>query len=332
VETASLVRIGALDPFVAILRAAGAPTRPHLQLAAIPEEILSRPESLITKRQFYRFLDSVARDAGMLDVGLRAGERLSVPHLGAPGVEMRRAPTLLDACRVFAAFIDRFVEGNEIWIEEPGDGSAWLMNRVSGGPAPGKEIADHGAIPMLTSVVRLVTGDQWWPKRIQLQTRSMPEAFAASPYGEAEIEFSAPATGIQFRASLLSLPPRPITIAESGAFPEVFPATTAERVEGILEGHFRIGVPMNLEQISEIVGTAPRTLRRRLAEEGLSFRESLERARFRLAREYLGDPDLKIEAIAHHLGYSGSNNFVRAFRRMSGLTPGEFRRQDPAPR
>jgi AraC-like DNA-binding protein len=332
VETARLIRIGALDPFVAILRAAGAPARPHLQLAAIPEELLARPESLITKRQFYQFLDSVARDAGIPDVGVRAGERLTVPHLGAPGVEMRRAPTLRDACRVFAAFIDRFVEGNEIWIEEPGDGTAWLMNRVSGGPAPGKEIADHGAIPMLTSVVRLVTGDEWLPKRIQLQTRSMPEAFANSPYGEVAIRYSEPSTGVQFPASLLSLPPRAIAVAESSGFPELLPSTTAERVEGILEGHFRIGVPMNLEQISEIVGTAPRTLRRRLAEEGLSFRESLERARFRLAREYLDDPELKIEAIAHHLGYSGSNNFVRAFRRMSGLTPSQFRRLDASAR
>lgn len=326
-ETASLVRIAALDPFVAILRAAGAPAGPHLELASIPAELLAQPDSLITKHQFYQFLDSVAHDAGMPDIGLRAGERLTVPHLGAPGVEMRRAPTLRDACRVFAAFIDRFVEGNEIWIEEPGDGTAWLMNRVSGGPAPGKEIADHGAIPMLTSVVRLVTGDGWLPKRIQLQTRSMPEAFAESPYGESEIEFSAPSTGVQFPASLLVLPPRPIAIAESSGFPELLPSTTAERVEGILEGHFRIGVPMNLEQISEVVGTAPRTLRRRLADEGLSFRESLERARFRLAREYLGNPELKIEAIAQHLGYSGANNFVRAFRRMSGLTPTQFRRK-----
>ena len=52
----------------------------------------------------------------------------------------------------------------------------------------------------------------------------------------------------------------------------------------------------------------------------------------RLAREYLGDPDLKVEAIARHLGYSGSNNFVRAFRRMSGLTPSQFRRRDPSAR
>ena len=203
------------------------------------------------------------------------------------------------------------------------------MNRVSGGPAPGKEIADHGAIPMLTSVVQLVTRNEWLPKRIQLQTRSMPEAFANSPFGEAEIRFSAPSTGIQFLASLLSLPPRAIAVAETGSLFELMPSTTAERVERILEGHFRIGVPMSLEQMSEIVGTAPRTLRRRLSEEGLSFRESLERARFRLAREYLGDPELKVEAIARHLGYSGSNNFVRAFRRMSSLTPTEFRRQMP---
>ena len=50
-ESAQLVRIGALDPFVDILRSAGAPARPYLEVASIPEELLARPDSLITKRQ-----------------------------------------------------------------------------------------------------------------------------------------------------------------------------------------------------------------------------------------------------------------------------------------
>ena len=326
----SLVRITALEPFAGIMASVGAPLRPHLESARIPAELLNEPDSLITKRQFYQFLGSVAEATDLSDLGLRAGEHLVVDQLGAPGVAMRRAPSLRDACRVFAAFIDRFVEGNRIWIEEPGDESAWLFNVSEGDDLPGKAIADHGAIPMLTSLVRLVAGDDWYPDEIQLQTRRMPEAFAGSPWSDAVIRYAAPATGVKFPGCLLSLPPRALTEAAGGELPGELPATTGGRVESLLEGHLRAGFAMSLDQVSEVVGTAPRTLRRRLADEGLSFRSAIERSRYRVARELLEDDRLKIEAIAHHLGYSGANNFTRAFRRMSGLTPGEFRRQDPA--
>ena len=327
----SLVRVGALEPFAGLLRSAGLPLRPHFESAAIPEELLARPDSLITKHQLYRFLDSIAKHAGIRNAGVLAGEQLEVDNLGPAGVAMRKAPTLLDACRVFGAFIDRFVEGNSIWVEEPGDGTAWLLNRVEGGPAPGKEIADHGAIPMLTSVVRLVAGADWIPGKIQLQTARAPLAFLDSPFSEAEIRFWAPATGVQFPACFLPLPPRALTTSEPDGLPGDLPESTGGRVEGLVRGHLRVGVPLNLAQVSEISELAPRTLRRRLADEGLTFRSAVERSRFRLAREYLADPELKIEAIARHLGYSGSNNFVRAFRRMSGFTPTEYRRRDPNP-
>ena len=324
----SLVRITALEPFAGIMAAVGAPLRPHLESARIPVELPNEPDSLITKRQFYEFLGSIAEASDVADLGLRAGEHLVVDQLGSPGAAMRRAPSLRDAFRVFAAFVDRFVEGNRIWIEEPGDGTAWIFNVTEGDDLPGKAIADHGAIPMLTSLVRLVAGEDWHPDEIQLQTRRMPEAFAGTPYGESLIRYAAPATGVKFPACLLALPPRARAEDQMPDLPDRLPDTAGGRVESLLEGHLRAGFAMNLEQVSEVIGTAPRTLRRRLADEGLSFRSAIERSRFRVAREMLEDPALKVEAIARHLGYSGANNFTRAFRRMSGLTPGQFRRHE----
>jgi AraC-like DNA-binding protein len=44
----------------------------------------------------------------------------------------------------------------------------------------------------------------------------------------------------------------------------------------------------------------------------------------------LSIPQLSVKEIAHELGYSGTNNFVRGFRRMTGMSPGEYRRQQSA--
>ncbi|MGE3316781.1 MAG: helix-turn-helix domain-containing protein [Planctomycetaceae bacterium] len=53
----------------------------------------------------------------------------------------------------------------------------------------------------------------------------------------------------------------------------------------------------------------------------------MDRLRFDFACELLGDPRMKIGEIAQELGYADTSNFVRGFRRMTGMTPGEFRQR-----
>ena len=68
-----------------------------------------------------------------------------------------------------------------------------------------------------------------------------------------------------------------------------------------------------------------RTLQRRLASEGTSFRALVDQERVGAARAFLALPDLGADEIADRLGYSEASAFVRAFRRWTGTTPGEYR-------
>ena len=70
----------------------------------------------------------------------------------------------------------------------------------------------------------------------------------------------------------------------------------------------------------------PAHLLRALLKEGLTYRHLVDRVRFAAARRFLGQDDLTIAEIADRLGYSGANNFGRAFRRLGGITPTQFRR------
>jgi AraC-like DNA-binding protein len=80
------------------------------------------------------------------------------------------------------------------------------------------------------------------------------------------------------------------------------------------------------ENVAQQLGTSRRTFARRLAEEGLSFSELLERLRFDLAKRHLADRDLSISEIAWLLGYQEVSAFTHAFKRWSGRTPREARR------
>ena len=68
-----------------------------------------------------------------------------------------------------------------------------------------------------------------------------------------------------------------------------------------------------------------RTLRRALQREGVSYRELSQQLRLSLAQQYLADDTMRLEQVAEKLGYSEVANFSHAFKRWSGLTPGQYR-------
>ncbi len=70
----------------------------------------------------------------------------------------------------------------------------------------------------------------------------------------------------------------------------------------------------------------PRTLHRRLLDEGTSFRGLLEEVRHTLAVEHLRAGRFSIEEIAFTLGYSDLANFRRAFKRWESVAPSAYRK------
>jgi len=80
-------------------------------------------------------------------------------------------------------------------------------------------------------------------------------------------------------------------------------------------GQARIG------KIAAELGVSRRTLARRLAAEGLTFRKVLDSLRFDLARRYLREKELPISEITWLLGYCETSALNHAFKRWTGHTP-----------
>jgi AraC-like DNA-binding protein len=83
---------------------------------------------------------------------------------------------------------------------------------------------------------------------------------------------------------------------------------------------------LTLEQMARSLSLSTRSLQRRLAEAGTSFRSELHDARFRAAREILSSSDEKLDAIAQRLGITESA-LAELIRARTQLTVAEFRRQ-----
>lgn len=90
------------------------------------------------------------------------------------------------------------------------------------------------------------------------------------------------------------------------------------------------GTP-TLEHVASRVSMSGRTLQRRLKEEGTTFAEVLDWLRRGMAQGYLADEQISISEVSYLLGFSEQSAFHRAFKRWTGSTPVQFRRNAATP-
>lgn len=90
---------------------------------------------------------------------------------------------------------------------------------------------------------------------------------------------------------------------------------------------------VGMEDVAKHLDVTLRTLQRRLKEENTTYAALRDSIRYRYAQKYLNDPGMDMDSIAAALGFSETANFYPAFKRWSGMSPGEFRRRNaPQPR
>jgi AraC-like DNA-binding protein len=89
---------------------------------------------------------------------------------------------------------------------------------------------------------------------------------------------------------------------------------------------------VSMASVARQLATTPRTLQRRLADEGISFQALVDVVRRERAERLLADHSLAVGEIGYLLGFSEPSAFHRAFKRWHDVTPLEYRRaQQQAP-
>ena len=79
---------------------------------------------------------------------------------------------------------------------------------------------------------------------------------------------------------------------------------------------------LSLSGVAEKFGYSPEHLSRRFhAEKGISYRSYCDQIRMRRASVLLQREPGNLAFVAERLGYSDESSFIRAFKRMYGITP-----------
>lgn len=264
-------------------------------------------------------------------LGLRIAEGISARHFGVLGYAALACGTVAEALQRLERYHASVYDANpaKVTVAPEGVVIEWGVERGKPGA-----LVDETAIASLVQLARDMTG-RYWP--VHSVSFVNPTPLNTQPYEDffgGPVSFGAPMTRLVFAHEYLALPLRksdPALLAlldqqaeqllqQVAAVPAVVDAWRKTLVPLIREGQ------TSLAALAQAHHTSPRSLQRRLSEQGMSFQQLLDKTRQHLAEGHLRDAKLDLAEIALLLGYSEQSAFTRAFRSWTGLAPAQWRR------
>ncbi len=97
------------------------------------------------------------------------------------------------------------------------------------------------------------------------------------------------------------------------------------RISQQLMANAYLGIP-SLEDVAANLNVSPRSLQRKLQEEGVTYQQLADSIRRTLAIQYLDTKKYPIKEVAYLLGYNELSAFTRAFKRWTGTPPVHYQR------
>ena len=312
-----------------LLRAAaadGADPRRLARDAGLSGRVLACDEAMIPAHYYMRLWELVERALENPLVPLTIATRHRVGELGLYDYLYTTVATLREGMAAAREFLHLVTTNGRLEIHPgPERESAYTYRQVDPG-GRGGELCSQFTAALWCVRARAATGRHVAPVHVALPTAAPRSRHPfVEAFGTYRVDFGAPVSSVTFRAADLGMPmtgadPRLTSILRRYAaslpppravtFLEVFRVALAEAIER--------SAP-SLHEVAGRLTVSPRTLQRRLAEHGTTWRAELDAARRSAASSSSARP-VKMASLAHRLGYADPRSARRALRRWAEAT------------
>jgi AraC-like DNA-binding protein len=312
----------------------GVPQADFLRAAGLDLERFSQTDARLPRSELFRLFELALEVTGDPAFGLHSIEHMASDALNPIGALVVHSATLREALNVIQEFRGLLGDEASFRIEEE-DGKALV--RVDALPDENMRVRRFLAEVVIAGLFRTI-------RRFRCEACVDYVAFEyPSPDYEPEYarifeglaRFERSFTGLSLDSRLLSAA-APHPDADLHQALRVFARRRVAQLKGSVPYAARVHQflvwqrpprDMRMAAVASALGVSARTLRRHLAAEGRSFASVLGEAQAVIAKSCLLDEQRTIVETAAELGFADATGFHRAFKRWTGLTPSQFRRQ-----
>lgn len=304
-----------------LLDAHGVPAARYVERARISPSVLEGEAAYVPGRSVWAL-------AAAADEGEALGEfwldiaRLSDWQRAGWVRHLRNAATLGDALRAMCFSYVRQIPMNQLGVSSDGEDVWFWRRRVCDvHDWPGNGPAEQYTLSFMLAVIG-AAAPGWLPERIRVECAPTGWIASTRTLCDVRVDCNQPDLAVAIPKPLLALQ---VSIRDLPAAGEG--ETTASDFQGslrqLLTSWIANGLPSQ-ETAAELLWTSPRTLHRRLAEEGTTWRAVLDDVKFARALLRIREGRTTMREIAQELGYSDAAHFSRFFRRRAGVAPGDY--------
>jgi AraC-like DNA-binding protein len=326
--------VGKLAAIVTALAEDGVAIEGALRAVQLSPAALASPKTRVSINQILWICREAMERSRDPFFAYRAGSRMRVSTFGLFGFAILTSTNFRQTVRVAAKYHELTTPLAGISFREEGRCGIWTID-----PEP-HPLIDARLYRFLVemqfgihvSLHRDVMGPAFKPTAFRF---SYPAPVAAQLYRDAfscDALFGEPSNEMEFDATLLdAVPPlgdrltNPTVLKMCDELLEEF--DLRKGVSGKVREALLVNLaePAPIEDIARHLGQSPRTLRRRLQEEGASVQKLRDELRLQVAIKYLRDTDVTVEEASDVLGFNEAANFRRAFARWTNMSPQQFR-------
>ncbi len=191
------------------------------------------------------------------------------------------------------------------------------------------------SLAVLVKFIRQQMGEQWSPDKVSFSLPYKDTGDVIRHYFGEHCEFNQAANSISFGLSLLDVKliegdSELLIATESMAKQLLEDAEQAPdllKIAKLLIATGRNNHHFSIETVANQLNMTSRTLRRHLKKSETSFRQLCDEVILDMAKKLLHETEANITVIAQQLGFSEASAFVRAFKRLTGMSPSHYREQ-----
>lgn len=329
-----LVRAATLSGYFAVAAELQLDTLPLLRRARLARSIIAEPDRMLPARSVVRLLEDSAAAANCPSFAVRMASRRTIADLGMVSLLIAHQPTLREAFNVMQRYRNRINSTLVLQVEEHGE-VALVQEQWALDPPLVSRQSDELALGVLAGLGAWLLGSAWQVTEVHSVHQSPPpadSAIYAHMFGS-RMRFNSDFTGLVMATSLLDVPNPRADVALAAHARRMTEAMMTEAGRTLLqevEEAILLQLPTggtSLSATARALGLQPRTLQRRLDEQGQSFGSILDAIRSRQATRYLSNPRLTVTEVAELSGYASLSAFTRWHTKTFGSSPHHFRKQ-----